>query len=192
MSLSRRKKIKHSKGRYPMKGINIIIGILFILSTLCVSAQLESPQRAEELEKLNIFFGKWKAEGKVYPGEGMPPIKTKGEPEFEWVMHRTWLMFISGEGRLQGHGYMTWDKESGRYAFFWFDNLITKPTGYHGNWLDPQTLALSGKLDFKGKVSYTKITWHFVKEDEIEIVREVSADGKDFRVTAELNYTRVQ
>jgi hypothetical protein len=83
-----------------MKRINILISILFVFPALCIFAQLESPQRTEELEKLNVFVGKWKAEGKVYPGEGMPPIETKGEPAFEWVMHRTWLMFKSGEGRL--------------------------------------------------------------------------------------------
>jgi hypothetical protein len=86
---------------------------------------------------------------------------------------------------------MTWDKELGKYAFFWFDNLITKPTGYYGDWLDSQTFALSGKLDLKGKISYTKIIWQFVKEDEMRMVREVSTDGKNFRATAEWNCTRV-
>ena len=174
-----------------MKRSIIFINVLFILSTISVFAQLEPPQRTDELEKLNVFVGTWTSEGKIYPDEETPAIETKGESTFEWVMDRTWLLFKSGGGRLQGHGYITWDKELGKYAFFWFDNLITKPTSYHGNWLDSQTFALNGKLEFRGKIIYTKIDWQFLNENEIRVVRKVSTDGRKFRISAELSYIRV-
>ncbi|HEM49139.1 MAG TPA: hypothetical protein ENO27_02900, partial [Caldithrix sp.] len=89
-----------------MKRIIIFINILFVLSTISVFAQQESPQRTDELEMLNVFAGTWTSEGKVYPEEGTPAIETKGESTFEWVMDRTWLLFKSGGGRLKGHGYI--------------------------------------------------------------------------------------
>jgi hypothetical protein len=178
------------KGGFNMRQINSFISFIFIFSTLAVFAQPELPQRTEELEKLNVFVGKWMAEGKVYPGKGRPLIQTKGKPTFQWVMHRSWLMYKSGKGRLMGHGYFTWDKQLGKYAFFWLDNLITKPTKYFGGWLDSQTLAVSGKLKLRGEIVYTKIKWQFIKKNEIKVVREVSSDGKRYRVAAELKYTR--
>jgi len=164
--------------------------MLLVFSTLTVFAQLQPIQRTEEFEKLNAFVGKWQSKGKVYPGEGIPTIETKGEPTFEWTMHKMWLMFKSGEGRLQGHGYTTWDIELGKYVFFWFDNLLTKPTEYHGNWLDSQTLVFNGEVHLKGKITYSRIKWQIISENEMNMVREVSRDGKNFRVNAELSYIK--
>jgi phenylalanyl-tRNA synthetase beta chain len=46
------------------------------------------------------------------------------------------LYETSDSSALQGHGLITWDQENGRYNFFWFDNLITRPSEYEGNWLE--------------------------------------------------------
>ena len=173
-----------------MRRTVIFSSMLLVFLALPVFAQLQPRERTEEFEKLNAFVGKWKAEGTVYPGEGMPTIKTQGEPTFEWTMHKMWLMFKSGKGRLQGHGYITWDDELGEYVFFWFDNLITKPTEYHGNWLESQTLVFNGEVHLKGKITYSRIKWQIISESEMNVVREVSIDGKNYRVNAKWNYAK--
>jgi hypothetical protein len=155
-----------------------------------VFAQLQLRERTEEFKKLNVFIGKWQATGKLYPGEERPPIELKREPTFEWIMHKMWMMFKSGGGRLEGHGYITWDDELGKYVFFWFDNLITKPTEYHGTWLDSNTITFNGEVHLGGKITYSRIKWHIISKNEMNMVREVSSDGKNFRINTELNYKR--
>jgi hypothetical protein len=164
--------------------------MLFVFSTLPVIAQPGQRQRTQEFEKLNVFIGKWQAKGRVYPGKGIPTIEINGEPTFEWTMHKMWLMFKSGEGRLQGHGYITWDIELGKYVFFWFDNLLTKPTEYHGNWLDSQILVFNGEIHLRRKITYSRIKWQIISENEMNMVREISIDGINFRANAEMNYMK--
>jgi hypothetical protein len=165
--------------------------MLFVFSTLTVIAQPGQRQRTKEFDRLNTFIGKWQTKGKVYPSEGVPPVEINGEPTFEWTMHKMWLMLKSGEGRLQGHGYITWSIELGKYVFFWFDNLLTKPTEYHGNWLDSKTLVFNGEFHFQGRMVYSRIKWQIISENEMNMVREVSTDGKKFRLSTELIYTKV-
>ena len=57
--------------------------------------------------------------------------------------------------------------------------------------MDSQTFALNGKLEFKGRIIYTKIDWQFINENEMRVVRKVSPDGRNFRISAELRYIRV-
>ncbi len=90
-----------------MKRTIILISILLIFSTLTVFAQPVTRQRTEEFEKLNVFVGKWQTKGKVYPGEEMPTIETKGEHTCKWVMGKTWLMWSIGEGMFSGYGCLS-------------------------------------------------------------------------------------
>jgi len=175
-----------------MKRTIILISILLIFSTLTVFAQPVPRQRTEEFEKLNVFVGKWQSKGKVYTGEEMPTIETKGEHTFEWVMGKTWLMWNTSEGMFSGYGLITWDNEEDKYNFFWFDNLLTQPSEYQGNWKDSQTLVFNGKIHSRGKVTLARITWKFVSENETKIVHEVSADGKNYRVRFEATWKKKQ
>jgi hypothetical protein len=180
----------HHQRWHSFKRIIFFWTLLGSFSTLNVFAQLPFNQRTKEHEKLNVFVGKWRAEGKVYPGEGRPPIEVYGEPAFEWTMHRMWLMFKSGGGRLQGHGYATWDGELKKYVFFWFDNLVTKPTEYHGDWQDAQTLVFNGEVHLRGEIVFSRLKWEVVSANEMNMVREVSVDGKNLRVNGEWVYTK--
>ncbi len=168
-----------------MKRTIILISILLIFSTLTVFAQPVTRQRTEEFEKLNVFVGKWQTKGKVYPGEEMPTIETKGEHTCKWVMGKTWLMWSTGEGMFSGYGFITWDNEEGKYNFFWFDNLLTQPSEYQGNWKDSKTLVFNGKIHSRGRITLARITWKFISENETKTAHEVSVDGKNYRVRFE-------
>ncbi len=173
-----------------MKRTVILISMLLIFSTLTVFAQPVQRQRTEEFEKLNVFVGKWQSKAKVYRGEGVPPIETKGEHGFEWVMGKTWLMWNTDEGTFSGYGLMTWDNEKNGYNLFWFDNLLTQPSEYHGNWQDSQTLVLLGKIHARGRITSARIMWKFASENEIKTVHEVSVDGENYRVRFEGTWAR--
>lgn len=140
-----------------MKRIIILISMLFVFSILTVIAQPKPRQRTKEFEKLNVFVGAWQTKGKVYPSGEMPTIETKGEHTFAWVMNETWLMWNTGEGIFSGYGLITWDNEKDKYNLFWFDNFLTQPSEYQGNWKDSQTLEFIGKIHTLGKVTLARI-----------------------------------
>jgi len=175
-----------------MKRTIILISMLFVFSTLTVIAQPKPRQRTKEFEKLNIFVGTWQTKGKVYPREGVPPIETEGEAVFEWVMSETWLMWNTGEGMFSGYGLITWDNEKDKYNFFWFDNFLTQPSEYQGNWKDSQTLEFNGKIHTRGKVTLARITWKFVSKSETKVIHKVSTDGKNYRERQEATWKKMQ
>jgi hypothetical protein len=175
-----------------MKRTFIVICMLLIFSFLTVFAQPKPVQRTKEFDKLNVFIGKWQTEGKIFPGKGIPPIETAGMHTFEWVMSKTWLMNKTEGSRVQGHGYITWDRESGKYAFIWFDNFITKPAEYHGDWMDSQTLVFNRQTISGETKAFSRITWQVISDNEIKMTREVSADDEDYRVSTEVNYKKLK
>jgi len=114
-----------------------------------------------------------------------------GSAKFGQIMDFPKLQIICDNLKLgEMHGYTTWDNELGKYAFFWFDNLLTKPTVYYEDWVDSQTLVFKGEVHSRGKITYSRIKWRFVSENELDMVREVSTDGKNFRVNVETNYKK--
>jgi hypothetical protein len=173
-----------------MKQTTVLIVMLLVMSTLTAIAQPRQRHRTAEFEKLNIFIGKWQTEGKVYPGEGVSPIETGGEVAFEWVMNKTWLMWNTGDGRLSGYGFITWDNEEDAYHLFWFDNLLTRPSEYQGNWEDSQTLVFHGKMHIQGKRIAASIIWKFISKKETKIMRKVSTDGINFSVRHEASWRK--
>lgn len=175
-----------------MKRTIILISVILSFSTLAVFVQPVPRQRTEEFEKLNVFVGKWQAKGKVYPGEGIPAIETKGEDTFKWAMGKTWLIWSKSGRMFMGYGLMTWDEGNGDYAFYWFDNFLTRPSEYHGNWLDEQTLAFKGIMHIRGSKILSKITWRIDSENKINVIQEVADDGKEYRLKIEATYIKMQ
>jgi hypothetical protein len=181
------------KGENIVRRLTFVIGAFLVFFSLNAYAQPKTRPWSDEFEKLITFVGEWKTDRIVYPEERAPIEIKGGKVAFEWTMDKTWLLYETlDSGVLQGHGLFTWDNEKGSYNFFWFDNIITRPSEYAGNWLDSQTLLLNGKMHIREKETFGRIKWQFISEDEINVVHEASADDKVYRVVSKATYYRVK
>lgn len=85
------------------------------------------PQRPAELDRLNMFVGKWESTGDMKMGRMDEPIKGKGANEGTWecekmvvTIKETWEM--EDVGTYNGTGLWMWDAKAKKYRSTWADN----------------------------------------------------------------------
>lgn len=92
------------------------------------------PTKPPELERLDAFAGKWKAEGTANFAMLDEPLQTTGTSEAQWegdgwyiVSHGTFTMDDMDE--MQGMETWTYDTHSKKYRSTWVDTTGTVATG---------------------------------------------------------------
>ena len=92
------------------------------------------PKRPAELDRLNMFVGKWDGTGDAKFMGLDETLKTKGTSQTAWDCDG-WYLVEHGEfemgdmGRMHGLGVWTWDAKAKKYRMWWFDNWGATGTG---------------------------------------------------------------
>ena len=131
------------------------------------------PERPPELDRLNMFAGKWTSTGEAEMA-GLDEVHTwTGSSESTWgcdgwclVEHSTGEM---GElGNMAGMGVWTWDAKSKKYRSTWADNWGS--TGQGVGKYDEETRTWTIKAKSRGAMgkSIGKGTVTFVDDDTME------------------------
>jgi hypothetical protein len=86
------------------------------------------PQRPVELERLNIFAGRWEIEGttKISGLDRTLTVRGTSEGQWEgdnWYLVTNNLVHMEELGEMTGQEVWTYDAKAGVYRYFWVDSM---------------------------------------------------------------------
>lgn len=88
--------------------------------------QQTSRTAGPEHQRLHVFAGRWRTEGRTTPTEGVPALPIQSSDEYEWLpggfflIHR-WNGHV-GDAEVHGIEIIGYDAASGHYQTHFFDN----------------------------------------------------------------------
>lgn len=137
-------------------------------------SQTQSPTPSAEHERLNIFVGKWKAEGKSYGPPDNPHesgVEWIGEENYEWFPGEFFLIHrfdnvVGGEDFI-GIEVIGYDTESQSYFTRFFDNSGNHPEyrlSASGNTWTWTGEAQRSKIEFGDDGETMRTRWEFKNE----------------------------
>ena len=149
-----------------------IVPLLLVVAALSVVAghalsqeESKAPDQAETMRlwlkyatpgerhaALQRLVGKWDVESEmIMPGS--PPLKSKGEAEYGWLMEGRWLRqdyhgLMMGMP-FRGFALLGWDDFKQKYVGIWCDSMSTALATMEGVVVDPrgETIVLYGLMD---------------------------------------------
>jgi hypothetical protein len=90
------------------------------------TSQQKSRKAGPEHQRLNVFAGRWRTEGRTTPTDGGPAMPIQSSDEYEWLpggfflIHR-WSGRV-GDVEVHGIEIIGYDATSGHYQTHFFDN----------------------------------------------------------------------
>jgi len=86
------------------------------------------PKRPAELDRLNVFVGKWKAAGECTMAgvDEKMSFSGTGEAKWEgdgWILMNRGTMSMGELGEMQGYEMWSYDVKSGKYRIAWADTM---------------------------------------------------------------------
>jgi hypothetical protein len=99
-------------------------------------------RRPTELERLDVFIGRWLTEGETVGGREGPAMQIVASDVYEWAPGRRFVMHPAygriGEVGIGGLEVIGYDPATGQYRTYFFDsqgNIITETLSYRdGTW----------------------------------------------------------
>ncbi len=157
--------------------IGVIAALLLVLGPGATQAQLTGMERQEAHERLDVFVGRWVAEGVVHTPDG--DVESSGRSEYSWKLDGTWLEEVMvGEiatmGTIHGATLIAHDKEAGDYYGVWYDSLTPRTYPFRARWISEDEFLFESEFDepFRMSLRYT-----FKGRDLVEIVHQ-RTDGE--------------
>lgn len=117
-----------------------------------------TPPRPVELDKLDVFVGKWKITGETEMAILEEVVKTFGSGETKWNHNRTFLIGnytfnMEGLDSMEAHETWTYDAHTGKYRSTWTDSMGATGTGV--SWIDEKTNTWYTKAKSHGPMGAT-------------------------------------
>jgi len=112
----------------------VTLALLTILASGCLPKMTAeelgsfSPDRPEQLDKLDMLLGTWETAGEVRMAILDEVVHTTGTNEAKWSLDRRMLidqakLDMGPLGKLTGFTVWTWDDAIGKYRMWWFDSM---------------------------------------------------------------------
>jgi hypothetical protein len=153
----------------------------------------QMPERPAELDRLEAFTGKWRAEGEVKFAMLDEPIKISGTSEAQWDDSRWFL--VSREvydmehfGKSNGLGTWTYDIHDQEYRSTWVDSMGMVGLGQSeydeqtNTWhMEAKSYGPWGRSTLKGWVKFIDadtMEWWMVEYQGLMKTAEMSGTGK--------------
>src|SRR4029453_8905785 len=116
------------KGRPMKRRVTILTGMTLLLGiALSARVQMEIPNPAPELKKLDYFAGTWTTEGEIKPGPMGSGGKFTGTNHVQWMGGAFFLVTHSEFNGAMGKGaetaYMGYDSDDKMYTYDSFNTL---------------------------------------------------------------------
>jgi len=136
-----------------------------------VAALTNAARRAPELERLEVFIGRWITEGETTPSTDTSSMRIVASDVYEWVPGRHFIMHPAygriGEVGVGGLEVIGFDPATGQYRTQFFDSqgaIITETLSYRdGSWTWEGTHArCTGVFAEDGKT----LTAHHERSDD--------------------------
>ena len=87
---------------------------------------MEMPKRAEQLDRLEAFVGRWEGTMEMKMAGAPEPMKATGVNKITWACDKRFLMENMegqmGDDKFVGIGLWGWDAAHNRYCISWFDS----------------------------------------------------------------------
>lgn len=143
--------------------------LAFLIFALAIYAQMQMPQPAPELKKLDYFVGTWKSDADMKPTPFGPGGKVTGTDHIEWMQGNFFLLIHSTFSGAMGNGIevavMGYDAARKVYTYSSYNSAGEHDTatgtveGDTWTWNSEQSAAPLGKWRFTEKIlsptSYT-------------------------------------
>jgi hypothetical protein len=99
-------------------------------------------RRSNELERLEVFIGRWLTEGETVGGREGPALEIVASDVYQWAPGGRFVMHAAygriGEVGVGGLEVIGYDPATGQYRIYFFDsegNIITETLSYrYGTW----------------------------------------------------------
>lgn len=153
----------------------------------------ERPSPPAELQKLEVWEGRWVGESHIFASEMGPESRSKSSHRYRAVLGGMHLEgdhdFVVAGMLMQGKSSWSWNPETKQYQVVWLGNMSPMVFVYSGQFQDEKTLVLSSAFPFKGKTVTETITYVVESPDRITMNVRNNMSG-EMKPLAEETFTR--
>lgn len=162
----------------------IVMTAMVLVSAATVA---ETPKPGPEHQKLGVFVGSWRLEGRMEASPFSPAGPMKGTMKCAWFPGEFWVVCDSVDkgpgGGFKSHAMYGYNKERARYEGFGLDSA-----GFGGPFtgkLEGDVWSWEGQDSVNQKVFWNRTVLKVMSPKELTWKSEISEDGKTWKLMSE-------